>query len=92
MDQQLQAAGDRAGQPRATSGRRRAGLPAKRFFRRFTGFADVPDQDLELLAERLRQSSELGPEPPIPALQAVVRREVAKRKWAGRPEDTEESE
>lgn len=92
MDQQLQAAGDRAGQPRTTSGRRRAGLPAKRFFRRFTGFAGVPDQDLELLAAELRRSLELDGKSPVPMLQAMVRREVARRKRARRPEGTKEPE
>lgn len=92
MDQQLQAAGDRAEGRHRVIGRRRAGIPVKRFFRRFAGFADVPDQDLELLAAGLRESLELGPESPVPALQAMVRREAAKRKRARRPEDTEESE
>ncbi|MFD5278681.1 hypothetical protein ACFWIX_14120 [Pseudarthrobacter sp. NPDC058362] len=92
MDHQLQAAGDRAGRPAHTNGRRRAGLPAKRFFRRFVGFADVPDQELELLAAGLRKAVELGPASPVPALKAVVRREVARRKRAGQPEGTEEPE
>lgn len=92
MDQQLQTAGDRAEGRQRAIGRRKTGIPVKRFFRRFTGFADVPDQDLELLAAGMRKSLELSPESPVPALQAMVRREVAKRKRAGRPEDTEESE
>lgn len=91
MDHQLQKAGGRAEGPRRVNGRRRAGLPVKRFFRRFAGFADVPDQDLELLAAGLRKSLELGPESPVAVLRAVVRGEAAKRKRAGRPKGTEES-
>ncbi|MFJ5861839.1 hypothetical protein ACIQCM_10490 [Pseudarthrobacter sp. NPDC092439] len=92
MDHQLQAAGDRAGRPVHPNGRRRAGLPAKRFFRRFAGLADVPDQDLELFAAGLRKAMEFGPESPVPGLKAMVRREMAKRKPAGRPEGMEELE
>lgn len=85
MDHQLQAAADRAGRPVQANGRRRAGLPAKRFFRRFAGIADVPDKDLELLSVGLLKAVELGPESPVPALKALVRREMAKRKRAAQP-------
>lgn len=84
-DHQLQAAADRAGRPVRANDRRRAGLPAKRFFRRFAGIADVPDKDLELLAVGLLKAVEIGPESPVPALKALVRREVAKRKRAAQP-------
>lgn len=92
MDHQLQAAGDRAGRPRHFDERRRAGLPAKRFFKRFAGFGDVPDQDLELLAAGLRKAMDLAPDSPVPALRAVVHREVARRKRTTRSEGMEELE
>lgn len=79
MNQQLQT-GDRAEGRHRVIGRRRAGI------------ADVPDHDLELLAAGLRKSLELGPESPVPMLQAAVHHEAAKRKRARRPEGTEESE
>ncbi|ELT42645.1 hypothetical protein ACJJV6_10220 [Arthrobacter nitrophenolicus] len=78
MDNQLHAAGERAGRPRKDA-RRRAGLPAKRFYTRFAALSDVPPEDLELLAERLRAGLTADPSSPVPALQALVRREIRKR-------------
>jgi len=83
MENQLHPAGGLTGSPRHKNGRRRAGLPAKRFFKRFTGFSDVPEEDLELLSTRLQQALDLEPSSSVPALQAMVRREMRKRGEAG---------
>ncbi|GGI02096.1 hypothetical protein GCM10007170_43030 [Arthrobacter liuii] len=83
MENQLHPAGGIAGRPRHRNPRRRAGLPAKRFFRRFSGLSDVPDEDLELLSQRIRTALDLDPSSSVPALQALVRREIRKRGESG---------
>jgi hypothetical protein len=83
MENQLHPAGGLAGTPRHKNGRRRAGLPAKRFFKRFSGLSDVPEEDLEILSQRLLEALELDPSSSVPALQALVRQEVRKRAEAG---------
>ncbi len=85
MDNQLHTAGERAGSPFRKSARRRAGLPAKRFFTRYTGLSDVPAAELELLALNLRSALELDPgspaaATPIPGLHALVRQEIDRRR------------
>ncbi len=84
MDNQLHAAGERAGRAHHKNARRRAGLPAKRFFTRFRGLSDVPPEDLELLSERLRKALDVDPSSTVPALQARVRQELRKRGEIGR--------
>ena len=79
MENQLHAAGERAGRPHHKNVRRRAGLPAKRFFTRYAGLADVPAEDLESLSESLWKSFDLDPASQIPALQALVRQELRGR-------------
>jgi len=79
MENQLHAAGERAGRPHRKNVRRRAGLPAKRFFARFAGLSDVPDEDLEFLSQSLRQSLELDAASQIPALHALVCQELHAR-------------
>lgn len=83
MENQLHPAGGLAGRLRHKNARRRAGLPAKRFFKRFSGLSDVPEEDLELLSQRLRDALDLDPTSSVPALQALVRREICKRADAG---------
>jgi uncharacterized protein YceH (UPF0502 family) len=83
MEDQLHAAGERAGSPHHKNVRRRAGLPAKRFFTRYAGLADVPAEDLESLSRSLRKSLDLDPGSRIPALQALVRRELRGRGDSG---------
>ena len=83
MENQLHPAGGLAGRPRHKSVRRRAGLPAKRFFRRFSGLSDVPEEDLEFLSQRLREALDLDPTSSVPALQALVHQELRKRGDAG---------
>ncbi|HSU45424.1 MAG TPA: hypothetical protein VLJ40_00800 [Arthrobacter sp.] len=83
MENQLHPAGGLAGTPRHKNGRRRAGLPAKRFFKRFSGLSDVPEEDLEILSQRLLEALALDPSSSVPALQALVRQEVRKRAEAG---------
>jgi hypothetical protein len=83
MENQLYPAGGLAGRPRHKDARRRAGLPAKRFFRRFSRLSDVPEEDLEILAQRLREAFDLDPSSSVPALQALVRKELRKRADAG---------
>lgn len=83
MENQLHPAGGLTGSPRHKNGRRRAGLPAKRFFKRFSGLAEVPEEDLELLSRRLQQALDLDPSSSVPALQALVRREIRKRGETG---------
>jgi hypothetical protein len=84
MDNQLHAAGERAGRTHQKNARRRAGLPAKRFFTRFRGLSDVPPEDLELLSESLRNALDVDPSSPVPALQSLVRQELRKRGETGR--------
>jgi hypothetical protein len=79
MENQLHVAGERPGRPHHKNVRRRAGLPAKRFFTRFAGLADVPAEDLEYLSESLRKSFDLDSPSRIPALQALVRQELQGR-------------
>ena len=83
MEIKLHAAGERAGRPRRKDIRRRAGLPAKRFFTHFARLSDVPAEDLEFLSQRLRQSLDLDPSSPVPSLQALVSGEIRKRRDAG---------
>jgi len=84
MENKLQLARDLAGGPRHKNARRRAGLPAKRFFKRFAGLSDVPPEDLEILSQRLQAALDLDPSSSAPALQALVRREVRRRAEGGR--------
>ncbi len=79
MENQLHPAGGLAGKPRHKNARRRAGLPAKRFFRRFSRLSDVPQEDLELLSQRLREALDVDPASSVPALQALVHQEIRRR-------------
>ncbi|WP_258804631.1 hypothetical protein [Pseudarthrobacter sp. NS4] len=83
MDNPLHAAGERAGRLHHKNARRRAGLPAKRFFTRFRRLSDVPPEDLELLSESLRNALDVDPSSPVPDLQALVRQEFRNRGEAG---------
>ncbi|WP_235436750.1 hypothetical protein [Pseudarthrobacter siccitolerans] len=84
MENQLHAAGERPGRPVfRKNARRRAGLPAKRFFRRFAGLSDVPAEDLEALSESLKRTMDLDPASQVLALQALVREEIRARGPAG---------
>lgn len=83
MENQLHPAGGLAGRPRHKSARRRAGLPAKRFFKRFSRLSDVPEEDLELLSRRLHEALDLNPASSVPALQAMVHQEIRRRADAG---------
>jgi hypothetical protein len=84
MENQLHPAGGLAGLPRHKNARRRAGLPAKRFFKRFSRLSDVPEEDLEILCQRLLEALELDPSSSVPALQALVRQEIRKRAETGK--------
>lgn len=79
MENQLHPPGGLAGRLRHKNARRRAGLPAKRFFKRFSGLSNVPEEDLDLLNQRLREAHNLDPSSSVPALHALVRREIRKR-------------
>jgi hypothetical protein len=80
MEDQLHAPGSRAGSPRPKKDfRRRAGLPVKRFFTRFAAISDVPAEDLEALAQSLQRAMDVDPASQVPALQALVRREIRAR-------------
>ena len=83
MENQLHAAGERAGHPHRKNVRRRAGLPAKRFFARFATMADVPAEDLEFLSQSLQKSLDLDPASRVPPLQALVRQELLRREEPG---------
>ena len=84
MENQLHAAGERAGRPLFHKNvRRRAGLPAKCFFRRFAGLSDVPAEDLEALSESLKRTMDLDPASQVLALQALVHEEIRTRGAAG---------
>lgn len=84
MENQLHAAAERAGRLHFhKNARRRAGLPPKRFFTRFAGFADVPADDLEALAESLEDALDMDPASEVSALQAWVRREILARGAVG---------
>ena len=83
MENQLHPAGGLAGKPRHKNARRRAGLPAKRFFRRFARLSDVPEEDLKLLSQRLREALDIDPASSVPALQALVHQEIRRRGDAG---------
>ncbi len=79
MENQLHPAGGLAGRIRQKNARRRAGLPAKRFFRRFSRLSDVPEEELEILSQRLRAALDLNPSSSVPALQALLREEMRRR-------------
>ncbi|KRE86285.1 hypothetical protein [Arthrobacter sp. Soil764] len=83
MENQLHPAKGLVGKPRHKDARRRAGLPAKRFFKRFSGLSDVPEEDLDVLSQRLREAFDLDPSSSVPVLQALVRQEIRKRADAG---------
>jgi hypothetical protein len=84
MDNQLHAAAEKAGRPFFHKNvRRRAGLPAKRFFRRFARLSDVPAEDLEALSESLQRAMDLDPASQVLALQTLVRGEIRARGVAG---------
>lgn len=83
MENQLHASGARAGRTHQHKNSRwRAGLPAKRFFARFSSISDVPDEDLEALSQSLRSAMEADPASQVPALQAMVSREMRARRAA----------
>ena len=85
MEHQLHASGAKAGRPHAHKNFRwRAGLPAKRFFTRFSAITDVPAEDLEALSESLMRAMDVAPASQVPALRAMVRREIRARGAAGR--------
>lgn len=84
MENQLHAAAERSGRLRRKNARRRAGVPAKRFFTRFPSLADVPAEDLEFLSQSLRNSLDLDPASHIPALRAMLGQELRNRKQPGR--------
>lgn len=80
MENQLHAAGERSGMPRSyASAKRRAGVPVKRFFSRFSSLSDVPAADLDYLAERLLLAMENGRGPNTAALHGAVRDEIRSR-------------
>ena len=79
MENQLHPAGGRPGRLHHKHIRRRAGLPAKRFFTRFAGMADVPAEDLEFLSQSLDASFDVDTASNIPALRALVHRELRSR-------------
>ena len=79
MENQLHAAGKRPGRLHHKSTGRRAGLPAKRFFTRFARMADVPAGDLEFLSQSLDASFDVDTASNIPALRALVHRELRSR-------------
>ncbi|HEY8699430.1 MAG TPA: hypothetical protein VIM08_00500 [Arthrobacter sp.] len=80
MENQLHAAGERSRMVRRlASARRRAGLPVKRFFTRFRSLADVPEADLDFLAERLLHAMDIGQGPHTAALYGAVRDEIRGR-------------
>jgi hypothetical protein len=84
MDNQLHAPAERAGWPHFPKNvRRRAGLPAKRFFTRFSRLSDVPIKDLEALSESLTRAMDLDPASQVPALNALVRGEIRAREADG---------
>lgn len=83
MENQLHPAGGLAGRSRHKNARRRAGLPAKRFFRRFARLSDVPEEDLEFLSQRLREALDIDPASSVPALQALVHQEIRRRGGLG---------
>ncbi|MFF1252053.1 hypothetical protein ACFVYC_06115 [Pseudarthrobacter sp. NPDC058329] len=85
MEHQLHASGAKAGRPHVHKNFRwRAGLPAKRFFTRFSAISDVPAEDLEALSESLMRAMDVDPASQVPALRAMVRREIRARGAAGR--------
>ncbi|MDQ0925166.1 hypothetical protein QF038_003674 [Pseudarthrobacter sp. W1I19] len=80
MENQLHATGDKSGRSHFhKNSRRRAGLPAKRFFRRFSGLSDVPAEDLEALSESLKGGMDCHPASQVMALQAMVGEELRAR-------------
>ena len=79
MENQLHPAGERPGRLHHKNTRRRAGLPAKRFFTRFARMADVPAEDLEFLSQSLDASFDVDTASNIPALRALVRHELRSR-------------
>jgi hypothetical protein len=84
MENQLHAAGERTGRPLShKNARRRAGLPVKRFFRRFARLSDVPAEDLEALSESMKRAREVDPASQVLALQALVHEEIRARGAAG---------
>lgn len=83
MENNLHIAGERPGLPRVVaSGNRRAGVPVKRFFARFSSLSDVPADDLDFLAERLRLAMEIGQGSQTAALYAAARDEIRSRESA----------
>jgi len=83
MENHLHTAGERPGMPRTVaSGNRRAGVPVKRFFARFSSLSDVPADDLDFLGERLRLAMDIGQGSQTAALYAAVRNEIRSRESA----------
>ncbi|MEJ1181875.1 hypothetical protein [Pseudarthrobacter sp. CCNWLW247] len=82
MENPLYVTGNRSGTPPKVASRRRAGLPAKRFFSRFRSLSDVPASDLKMLSERITMALDLGHEPDISALRAALRHELRNRESA----------
>ncbi|MBT2531031.1 hypothetical protein J7E83_02610 [Arthrobacter sp. ISL-48] len=80
MENQLHTAGDRSGITRSfAAAKRRAGMPVKRFFARFSSLSEVPSADLDFLAERLRLAMDIGQGSHAAALYAAVRDEIRSR-------------
>jgi hypothetical protein len=62
-----------------TSARRRAGVPVKRFFTRFSSLSDVPVADLDFLSERISLAMVIGRGSDTAHLYAAVREEIRSR-------------
>ena len=83
MEKRLHSAGERPGMRRTfTSARRRAGVPVKRFFTRFSSLSDVPAADLHFLSERIRLAMVIGQGLDTAQLYAAVREEIRSRESA----------
>ena len=80
MEKRLHAASDKSKMRRTfPSARRRAGVPVKRFFARFSSLADVPDADLDFLSERIRLAMVIGQGSDTAHLYTAVREEIRRR-------------
>lgn len=83
MDKRMHAAGQRSRMRRTfTAAGRRAGMPVKRFFTRFSSLSHVPAEDLDFLSERIRLGMVTGQESDTAQLYAAVREEIRNRKSA----------
>lgn len=82
MEIELHLARTRPGNPRHPATGWRAGLPVKRFFTRLGSLADLPQEDLDILAEQIRLALKVSQEPGMAALHAAVRAELHNRESA----------